>query len=606
MSDPSAPANRLADATSPYLQQHAHNPVDWWPWCGEALSLARAQDKPILLSIGYSACHWCHVMAHESFEDPETAALMNRLFVNIKVDREERPDLDKIYQTAHQLLTQRPGGWPLTVFLTPDDHKPFFAGTYFPREPRHGLIAFTDLMQRVEGAYREREDAIREQNSSLMAALGQVEATRSGGSEITDDEPIEAAVSQLADSFDTRFGGFGTAPKFPHPTNLELLLRHHAASAAAGTAEDQALRMAVQTLECMVKGGINDQLGGGFCRYSVDERWMIPHFEKMLYDNGPLLALCCDAWQITGKPLFRGAAEATADWVMREMQDPRGGYYSSLDADSEGHEGRFYVWDREQVKGLLPAEEYAVFAPVYGLDLDPNFEGRWHLHTYRDPQTVAADLGKSADAVSALLAQARERLFRARERRVRPGRDEKILTAWNGLMIKGMARAARVLGNDRLPGFGAAGLGLRPRESVAGRTPARHLQGRQGASQRLSGRLRQPHRRPAGAAASLLAQGVSGARNRVGRCPAGAFPGCGGRRLLLHLRRPRAPDSPPQAPERRIHPRRQRHRRPSAAAPGAPRRRPALSGGRARHAGPRSRADAPSPLRPRQPARRPG
>jgi uncharacterized protein YyaL (SSP411 family) len=448
MSDPSASANRLADTTSPYLQQHAHNPVDWWPWCGEALDLARAQDKPILLSIGYSACHWCHVMAHESFEDPETAALMNRLFVNIKVDREERPDLDKIYQTAHQLLTQRPGGWPLTVFLTPDDHKPFFAGTYFPREPRHGLIAFSDLMQRVAGAYRERQDAIREQNSSLMAALGQVEATRSPGAEITDDEPIEAAVSQLADSFDTRFGGFGTAPKFPHPTNLELLLRHHVASAAAGSAEDQALRMAVLTLERMVKGGINDQLGGGFCRYSVDERWMIPHFEKMLYDNGPLLALCCDAWQITGKPLFRDAAEATADWVTREMQDPNGGYYSSLDADSEGHEGRFYVWDRGQVKGLLPAEEYQVFAPVYGLDLDPNFEGRWHLHTYRDPQAVARDLGKPADAVSALLARARDRLLRERERRVRPGRDEKILTAWNGLMIKGMARAARVLGND--------------------------------------------------------------------------------------------------------------------------------------------------------------
>ncbi len=448
MSDPSAPANRLADATSPYLQQHAHNPVDWWPWCGEALGRARAQDRPILLSIGYSACHWCHVMAHESFEDPETAALMNRLFVNIKVDREERPDLDKIYQTAHQVLTHRPGGWPLTVFLTPDDHKPFFAGTYFPREPRHGLIAFTDLMRRVEGAYRERQDAIREQNNSLMAVLGQVEARRSPGAEITDDEPIAAAVSQLADSFDTRFGGFGAAPKFPHPTNLELLLRHHVASEAAGTAEDQALRMAVQTLACMIKGGINDQLGGGFCRYSVDERWMIPHFEKMLYDNGPLLALCCDAWQITGEPLFRGAAEATADWVMREMQDPRGGYYSSLDADSEGHEGRFYVWDREQVKGLLSAEEYAVFAPVYGLDLDPNFEGRWHLHTYREPHAVAADLGKPADAVSALLAQARARLFRERERRVRPGRDEKVLTAWNGLMIKGMARAARVLGND--------------------------------------------------------------------------------------------------------------------------------------------------------------
>jgi uncharacterized protein YyaL (SSP411 family) len=438
--------NRLAETTSPYLQQHAQNPVNWWPWCEEAIDLARSLDKPILLSVGYSACHWCHVMAHESFEDPDTAELMNRLFVNIKVDREERPDLDKIYQTAHQLLARRPGGWPLTVFLTPDDQRPFFAGTYFPKEPRHGLPSFTQLIQQVERAYRQQHEAIREQNAALIEALGQVEAAAGAGSEIPDGTLIDTALQQLARSFDPRHGGFGDAPKFPHPTNLEVLLRRYARRKAAGDEDTQALHMATFTLEHMIRGGINDQVGGGFCRYSVDEEWMIPHFEKMLYDNGPLLGLCCDAWQITGGSLFRDAAEGTAGWVMREMQSPEGGYYSSLDADSQGHEGKFYVWDRDEVRSLLTAEEYAVLAPVCGLDRTPNFEGRWHLHRFRTPEEVAKNLGKPIEAVSEILAAAREKLFRERETRVRPGRDEKVLTSWNGLMIKGMARAARVLG----------------------------------------------------------------------------------------------------------------------------------------------------------------
>ncbi len=445
MSQPTGPVNRLADATSPYLQQHAHNPVDWWPWCEDALGRARVDDKPILLSIGYSACHWCHVMAHESFEDPATAELMNRLFVNIKVDREERPDLDKIYQTAHQLLAQRPGGWPLTVFLTPDDHRPFFAGTYFPKVARHGLPSFTDLLHWVERAYREQDEAIRGQNESLMQALDQLQPA---AGEIPDAAPLDGARRQLAGSFDSIRGGFGRAPKFPHPTNLELLLRHYAATAAAGQADQQALYMAAFTLERMTRGGINDQLGGGFCRYSVDDDWMIPHFEKMLYDNGPLLALCCDAWQVTGDPLFREAATATADWVRREMQSPEGGYYSTLDADSEGHEGKFYVWDRAEVEGLLSPEEYAVLAPVYGLDRAPNFEGRWHLHGYRTPEDVAKERGSAEGEVQALLASCKAKLLAVREQRVRPGRDEKVLTAWNALMIKGMARAARVLGRS--------------------------------------------------------------------------------------------------------------------------------------------------------------
>jgi len=450
MTDPSAAgrrANHLADATSPYLLQHAHNPVAWWPWCDEALALAREQDRPILLSVGYSACHWCHVMAHESFEDPATAEVMNRLFVNIKVDREERPDIDRIYQTAHQLLAQRPGGWPLTVFLTPDDLRPFFAGTYFPKERRHSLPAFTELLAGVERAYREQRDAIREQNASLMAALAQLDPGPSD--EVPDAAPLEGARRQLAGSFDATDGGFGRAPKFPHPTNLEFLLRHHAATAAGGSPDRRALEMAAFTLERMVRGGINDQLGGGFCRYSVDDHWMIPHFEKMLYDNGPLLALCADLAQIQGEAdggLFGDAAVATAHWAMAEMQSPEGGYYSSLDADSEGEEGRYYVWGRAEVEALLTPAEYALIAPVYGLDQTPNFEGRWHLHGYRAMADVAGEQGIPEDEARSLADSARARLLAARAGRVRPGRDDKVLTSWNALMIKGMARAARILG----------------------------------------------------------------------------------------------------------------------------------------------------------------
>ncbi|MCF8017611.1 MAG: thioredoxin domain-containing protein [Chromatiaceae bacterium] len=440
------PRNRLAETTSPYLQQHAENPVDWWPWCEEALALARSEQKPILLSIGYSACHWCHVMAHESFEDETTAKLMNRLFVNIKVDREERPDLDKIYQTAHQLLAQRTGGWPLTVFLTPDDLAPFFAGTYFPKTQRHGLPSFQELLIGVERAYREKPEAIREQNASLREALSQLDPAP--GVMISDLTPLDQARRQLAGSFDKVNGGFGRAPKFPHPTNLELLLRHHAATAAAGSPDQQAREMALFTLERVVRGGMNDQLAGGFCRYSVDDQWMIPHFEKMLYDNGPLLTLCCDAWQLSGDQLFRDAALGTADWVIAEMQSEEGGYFSALDADSEGEEGRFYVWDRDQIAALLSADELALITPLFGLDQAPNFEGRWHLHGYRTLAEVAAEQGRDAEAASALLASAKAKLLAARAERVRPGRDEKVLTSWNALMIKGMLRAGRLLGRD--------------------------------------------------------------------------------------------------------------------------------------------------------------
>ncbi|HEU5282509.1 MAG TPA: thioredoxin domain-containing protein [Burkholderiales bacterium] len=430
--------NRLARETSPYLQQHADNPVDWHPWGEEALRLARERDQPILLSVGYSACHWCHVMAHESFEDPDIAAVMNRNFVNIKVDREERPDIDQIYQTAHQMLTQRAGGWPLTMFLTPDQ-KPFFGGTYFPRTARYNLPGFGELLERVAQVYREQRQAIAAQNDEMVSLLERSLQVRAAPAADLDAAPIATALQELTGIFDRQHGGLGGAPKFPHPAELELCLREARADRAA-------LEVATVTLEKMARGGICDQLGGGFCRYSVDATWMIPHFEKMLYDNGPLLRLYADAWLVTGNALFRRVCEDTAAWVMREMQAPEGGYYSSLDADSEHVEGKFYVWSHEQVSGLLDEQEYAVASAVFGLDRAPNFEGEhWHLRIARPVAGVAAELGLAETAAQALLDSARIKLFEARERRVRPGRDEKILTSWNALMIQGMAHAAHAL-----------------------------------------------------------------------------------------------------------------------------------------------------------------
>jgi len=435
--------NLLSQETSPYLQQHAQNPVDWHPWGEAALKRAREEDKPILLSVGYSACHWCHVMAHESFEDPVVAALMNRLFVNVKVDREERPDLDQIYQLAHQMLAQRPGGWPLTMFLTPEG-APFFGGTYFPKEPRHGLPGFPQLLERVAQAWRESRAEIGKQNESLLAALANMQPGAPAHHSELSAAPIEAAIRSLKTSFDSRWGGFGGAPKFPHPAELELCLRR---SATAGDASAQ--RVATYTLERMMLGGIYDQLGGGFSRYSVDAQWMIPHFEKMLYDNGPLLRLAADAWAATKNPLFARVAEETAGWVMREMQSPEGGYYSSLDADSEHEEGKYYVWTPEEVRAEVSAEEFAVLASHYGLDGPPNFENeRWHLHVARILRAVAEQLGKSEEECGRLLESGRKKLLAAREKRVRPGRDDKVLVSWNALMIAGMARAAVVFGRD--------------------------------------------------------------------------------------------------------------------------------------------------------------
>ena len=444
--DKSAHTNRLIHETSPYLQQHAHNPVDWHPWGPEALKKAKREDKPILLSIGYSACHWCHVMEHESFEDEAVAQVMNTLFVNIKVDREERPDLDKIYQTAHQLLTGRPGGWPLNMFLAPTDHMPFFGGTYFPKTQRYGMPAFTDILHQLADAYRERRDDVEKQNTALRDLFARVEPA--GADAPLTVAPLAQATLQLKRQFDVHHGGFGGAPKFPHPTSLELLLRHWARSSLAGKPDTEALHAVRFTLQKMALGGLYDQLGGGFCRYSVDERWEIPHFEKMLYDNAQLLPLYVDAWLATGDELFRRVALETGIWIMREMQSPDGGYYSTLDADSEGHEGKFYAWDANEIKKLLTPEEWEYVEQRYALRGEPNFEGRWHLNVHADLATLADRFQRSETEIDAALDAARLKLFAAREKRVHPGRDEKILTSWNGMMIRAMAHTGRLLGRQ--------------------------------------------------------------------------------------------------------------------------------------------------------------
>jgi uncharacterized protein len=499
-------SNRLADETSPYLRQHANNPVHWWPWSAAALAAARARDKPILLSIGYSACHWCHVMAHESFEDEATAQSMNEKFICIKVDREERPDIDKIYQLAQHVLTQRSGGWPLTMFLAADDLTPFYAGTYFPKVARYGMPPFAYVLEQVRSFWDQRRAAVREQNTTLREFLEHYGENEAIAGELN-AAPIRAALAQIERNFDPLHGGHLGAPKFPHPTEMELLrdLAGVESSAnlrssrtepsldligSARRAEDgkpsesndpvrflatlshpdlglafsrrEKEKMVALTLTRMAEGGIHDQIGGGFCRYSVDERWEIPHFEKMLYDNAQLLPLYAQAARAAvseptrGEPAFvarqqryRRTALDLVRWLQREMTSPQGAFYAALDADSEGEEGKFYVWQRDEVQALLSAAEFSAANLRYGFQRAPNFEHiAWNPIIAESTDSIAHHLDLTAHEVDTHLRKAREKMFAARAQRVHPDLDDKILTAWNALMIGGLARASRDLGSD--------------------------------------------------------------------------------------------------------------------------------------------------------------
>jgi uncharacterized protein YyaL (SSP411 family) len=422
---PQSPANRLIHSTSPYLLQHAHNPVDWRPWGPEALALARAEGRPIFLSIGYSACHWCHVMERESFEDPAVARILNAEFVPIKVDREERPDLDELYMAAVQAITGR-GGWPMSVWLTPE-LKPFYGGTYFPPTGRFGLPGFTQVLEGVARAWRERRGEVEGDAAQLAAALARQAAAP--GATLPGPELVETALAQLRRSFDPRWGGFGPAPKFPQAMAVELILRR-------GSPADRA--MAVRTLDAMAEGGMFDHLGGGFSRYSVDERWLVPHFEKMLYDNAQLATCYLGAFQATGRTEYQTIARETLDYLLRDLRDPAGGFHSSEDADSEGAEGRFYVFTPAEIEAALGAADGARFCQAYGVTEAGNFEhGASVLHRFDAPPGLGG------------LADLRARLRAARDTRVRPGKDDKVLAAWNGLALTAFARGFQVLGEPR-------------------------------------------------------------------------------------------------------------------------------------------------------------
>ncbi len=425
--------NHLIDEPSPYLQQHAHNPVDWYPWGEEAIAKARAENKPILLSIGYAACHWCHVMAHESFEDEETAELMNKLFINIKVDKEERPDLDKIYQTSHYLLSQQGGGWPLTIFLTPD-LSPFFSGTYFPPQERYHLPAFKQILQLIAELYHNKAREIDQQSQELKRVLQLKQETILQAD--LNDEPLRLGLSYLEQNYDQQFGGFGRAPKFPQASKLDYLLH-------------QKSPLALATLLHIAKGGVYDQLAGGFYRYSVDEKWNIPHFEKMLYDNGQLLALYSLAGKHYNEPYCKAIVQESAEWVLAQLQAPEGGYFASFDADSEGEEGKFYRWTQTEIQQLLTPAECAVVRLYLGADQPPNFEHYWHFYVARPLNDVAESLHISIDDAQANLFAAKRKLLAARNKRTPPFRDEKVLTSWNSLMIKGLLLAGACLNEQR-------------------------------------------------------------------------------------------------------------------------------------------------------------
>ena len=425
--------NRLKNEKSEYLLQHADNPVDWYPWSKEAFDTAEKENKPIMLSIGYSACHWCHVMAHESFEDDGTAELMNANFINIKLDKEERPDLDKIYQMSQTIITGKTGGWPLTVFMTPAKF-PFFAGTYFPDTERHGLPGFKDILLRVMDFYKNQRDDISKQNiqiKNIFETLNKTKETKN----IINEDLLDKVKSELISSIDKVHGGFGSAPKFPHVNNLDFLIK------TTEKDDKETLELIELTLARMTCAGIYDHLKGGFFRYSVDELWMIPHFEKMLYDNGPMIDILCNAYKITQNSLYLDKINQTCQWVIEEMQHEQGGFYSTIDADSEHVEGKFYVWTDEELKDILNTDELKLFKEIFVVYGKPNFEGKYHLHVTKTNQECYINNKNSADLICA-------KLLEIRNGRVRPATDKKILVSWNSLLMLGLINAYKVTGDN--------------------------------------------------------------------------------------------------------------------------------------------------------------
>jgi hypothetical protein len=431
--------NRLIHETSPYLQQHAHNPVDWYPWGDEAFQKARSENKPILLSIGYSACHWCHVMEHESFENEKIAALMNELFVNIKVDREERPDLDEIYMNAVQMLTGR-GGWPMTVFLTPEG-KPFYGGTYYPPEDRQGMPGFPKILSGIAQAYRERPQDVEKSVQQILAAFQRMSRSPDKTAEFSIDT-IPAAAEQIARAYDSEHGGLGQAPKFPNAGVYELFLRNYHCSKT-----ERYLEMVTHTLTQMAQGGIYDHLGGGFHRYSVDEKWLVPHFEKMLYDNAQLVRIYCDAYRATDNELFKTVIHETVNYLLREMFHPEGGFYSTQDADSEGEEGKFFVWTPDEINRIIGDENGEIFSRIYDVTEFGNFEEKNILHPVLTLEQAAKLFRKDLSEIQSVVRDAKKKLFDEREKRIKPFRDEKIITSWNGLMLSGLAEVIKLFGD---------------------------------------------------------------------------------------------------------------------------------------------------------------
>ncbi|RMF91369.1 MAG: thioredoxin domain-containing protein, partial [Planctomycetota bacterium] len=440
--------NRLIHEASPYLRQHAENPVDWYPWGEEALARARQENKPIFLSVGYSACHWCHVMERESFEDPEIAEFLNRHFVCIKVDREEHPALDSVYMDAVQIMTGR-GGWPMSVFLTPE-LQPFYGGTYWPPRSRHGMPGFLQIITRVAEVWEQRRDEAVAQGEKLTVLLKDLAQATVVASQGPDETVLQQGIVRLEQYFDPDRGGFGSAPKFPHASVFLFLLREW-----HRTGNRHTLDMALRTLDAMADGGIYDQLGGGFHRYSTDAAWLIPHFEKMLYDNAQLARCYLEAWQATQRDRYRQVVIETLEYLLRDMRSPEGGFYAAEDADSEGVEGKFYVWTPEEIDAALPDDEAAVARCVFGITTAGNFEGTNVLFRPRPLPSCADELGMSLDELETALGHIIERLRTAREQRVRPSRDEKILLGWNALAIDAFARAGAVLGR---PDFTAAAI----------------------------------------------------------------------------------------------------------------------------------------------------